>query len=148
MLSETVYTGITNLHIIMKNQKYIKQYIINVNSVFLKSRVFSFFLNVSTLLQPRSSSVNSSFHRRGTTTANAFSEHLFDFSCDTTSKYTLFDERVDLTGLQLVIISARYVGDKGAVLCTACVNVLAANADPTLILSHYYVNFCISYTQL
>ena len=79
MLSETVYTGITNLYIITKNQQNTKQYIINVNSVFLKSIVFSFFLKVSTLLQPRSSSVNSSFHRRGPTTANAFSEYLFDF---------------------------------------------------------------------
>ena len=34
--------------------------------VFLKSRVFNFLLKVSTILQPRSSSVNSSFHRRGT----------------------------------------------------------------------------------
>ena len=80
MLSETVYTGITNLYIIMKNQQNIKQYIINVNSVFfLKSIVFSFFLKVSTLLQPRSSYVNSSFHRRDPSTANAFSEYLFDF---------------------------------------------------------------------
>ena len=36
-------------------------------------------LKVSTLLQPRSSSVNSSFHRRSPTTVNAFSEYLFDF---------------------------------------------------------------------
>ena len=79
MLSETVYTGITNLYIIMKNQQTIKQYIINVNSVFLKSIVFSFFLKVSTLLQSRNSYVNSSFHRRGATNANAFSEYLFDF---------------------------------------------------------------------
>ena len=79
MLSETVYTGITNLYIIMKNQQTIKQYIINVNSVFLKSIVFSFFLKVSTLLQPRSSYVNSSFHRRDPSTANAFSGYLFDF---------------------------------------------------------------------
>ena len=79
MLSETVYTGITNLYIITKTQQNIKQYIINVNSVFLKTIVFSFFLKVSTLLQPRSSSVNSSFHRRGQATANAFSEYLFDF---------------------------------------------------------------------
>ena len=35
MLSETVYTGITNLYIITKNQQNTKQYIINVNSVFL-----------------------------------------------------------------------------------------------------------------
>ena len=34
MLSETVYTGITNLYIITKNQQNTKQYIINVNSVF------------------------------------------------------------------------------------------------------------------
>ena len=34
MLSETVYTGITNLYIITKNQLNTKQYIINVNSVF------------------------------------------------------------------------------------------------------------------
>ena len=34
MLSETVYTGITNLYIITENQQNIKQYIINVNSVF------------------------------------------------------------------------------------------------------------------
>ena len=47
--------------------------------VFFEEHSFSFFLKVSTLLQPRSSSVNSSFHRRGTTTANAFSEYLFDF---------------------------------------------------------------------
>ena len=77
----------------------------------MKSIVFSFFLKVSTLLQPRSSSVNSSFHRRGPTTANAFTEYLFDFWWGTTSKFTLCDERVDLTGLQLVIISARYVGE-------------------------------------
>ena len=37
MLSETVYTGITNLYIIMKNQQNIKKYIINVNSVFWKA---------------------------------------------------------------------------------------------------------------
>ena len=34
MLSETVYTGITNLYIITKNQQNTKQYKINVNSVF------------------------------------------------------------------------------------------------------------------
>ena len=34
MLSETVYTGNTNLYIITKNQQNTKQYIINVNSVF------------------------------------------------------------------------------------------------------------------
>ena len=34
MLSETVYTGITNLYIITRNQQNTKQYIINVNSVF------------------------------------------------------------------------------------------------------------------
>ena len=34
MLSETVYTGITNLYIITKTQQNVKQYIINVNSVF------------------------------------------------------------------------------------------------------------------
>ena len=79
MLSETVHTGITNLYIITKTQQHIKQCIININSVFLKSIVFSFFLKVFTLLQPRSSPVNSSFHRRGPTTANAFSEYLFDF---------------------------------------------------------------------
>ena len=49
ILSETVYTGITNLYIITKNQQNTKQYIINVNSVFLKSIVFSFFLKVTTL---------------------------------------------------------------------------------------------------
>ena len=79
--------------------------------VFFGKNRFDFFLKVSTLLQPRSSSVNSSFHRRGPTTANAFPEYLFDFCCGTTSKFTLCDERVDLTGLQLVIISARYVGE-------------------------------------
>ena len=47
---------------------------------FLKSIVFSFFLKVSTLLQPRSTSVNSSFHRRGPTTAQSeVPEYLFDF---------------------------------------------------------------------
>ena len=70
----------------------------------MKSIVFSFFLKVSTLLQPRSSI-------RGPTTANAFSEYLFDFWCGTTSKFTLCDERVDLTGLKLFNISARYVGE-------------------------------------
>ena len=35
MLSETVYTGITNLYIITKNQQNTKQYIINVNSVLV-----------------------------------------------------------------------------------------------------------------
>ena len=66
---------------------------------------------MSTLLQLRSLSVNSSFHRRDPTTANAFSEYLFDFGCGTTSKFTLCDDRVDLTGLQVVNISARYVGE-------------------------------------
>ena len=33
MLSEIVYTGITNLYIIMKNQQNIKQYIIYVIGV-------------------------------------------------------------------------------------------------------------------
>ena len=37
---------------------------------------------------------------------------------------------------------------QGAVFCTKYVHVLAANADPTLILSHYYDHFCISSTQL
>ena len=37
MLSETVYTGITNLYIITKNQQNTKQYIINVNSVFWRA---------------------------------------------------------------------------------------------------------------
>ena len=34
MWCETVYTGIANLYIIMKNQQSTKQYIINANSVF------------------------------------------------------------------------------------------------------------------
>ena len=43
MLSETVYTGITNLYIITKNQQNIKQYIINVNSVFEEHSYQLFF---------------------------------------------------------------------------------------------------------
>ena len=43
MLSEIVYTGITNLYIIMKNQQDIKQYIINVNSVFWRAPFLVFF---------------------------------------------------------------------------------------------------------
>ena len=58
MLSETVYTGITNLYIIMKNQQKHKAIHNKCYQCFLKSRVFNFFLKVSTLLQPQSSSVN------------------------------------------------------------------------------------------
>ena len=37
---------------------------------------------------------------------------------------------------------------QGAVFCTEYVHVSSANADPTLILPHYYDHSCISYTQL
>ena len=43
MLSETIYTGITNLYVITKNQQNIKQYIINVNSVFWRAQFLASF---------------------------------------------------------------------------------------------------------
>ena len=43
MLSETVYTGITNLYIITKNQQNTKQYIININSVFWRALFLASF---------------------------------------------------------------------------------------------------------
>ena len=53
--------------------KYSNMAISNVSGI----TEFSGFLKVSKLLHPRNSSVNSSFHRRGPATANAFSEYLF-----------------------------------------------------------------------
>ena len=41
MLSETVYTGITNLYIITKNQQNTKQYIINGPKMYFNSTAFN-----------------------------------------------------------------------------------------------------------
>ena len=40
MLSETVYTGITNFYIITKNLQNIKQYKYMLNSVFFEKHIF------------------------------------------------------------------------------------------------------------